>query len=192
MDPAEHEPTPRRRLEHRAIGREQGLEIGYAIVPCSLGRLLVAATARGVCNVRFGDEDPGLEKGLAEEFPFAVLGPGDARVEAWCREVVRYVDGETTRIRVPFDVRASRFQRRVWDALQAIPRGATRSYSEIATSLGMPKGARAVARACATNPIAVVVPCHRVVARDGGLTGYRWGLPRKRALLEREGARLPG
>lgn len=175
-----------------APARRAGIGIQYAILPCSLGRLLVAGTARGVCNVRFGEEDPELEKGLAEEFPFAVLGRGDAQVEAWCSEVVRYVDGETTRISVPFDVRASRFQRRVWDALCAIPRGSTRSYSELAISLGMPKGARAVARACATNPIAVVVPCHRVVARDGGLAGYRWGLPRKRALLEREGARLPG
>ena len=181
MNRAEREPEGAR--------REAGVWIHYAILPCSLGRLLVAATARGVCNVRFGDEDPELEKGLAEEFPFAVLGPGDARVEAWCRAVVRYVDGETTRIRVPFDVRASRFQRRVWDALCSIPRGTTRSYSELATSLGMPRGARAVARACATNPLAVVVPCHRVVTQDGALGGYRWGVERKQALLAREGAR---
>jgi AraC family transcriptional regulator of adaptative response/methylated-DNA-[protein]-cysteine methyltransferase len=120
--------------------------IRYAILPCSLGRVLVAATARGVCNVRFGNDDP-----------------------------------------EPLDVRASRFQRRVWDALCAIPRGRTRSYSELAAALGMPRGARAVARACATNPVAVVVPCHRVVARDGGLAGYRWGVERKRALLDREG-----
>ena len=177
------------RVEHEEAARDARFGIRYAIAPCSLGRLLVAATARGVCNVRFGDEDPELEKGLAEEFPFAVLGPADAEVEAWCRQVVRYVNGETTRIRVPFDVRASRFQRRVWDALCAIPRGATRSYSELAASLGVPQGARAVARACATNPLAVVVPCHRVVARDGGLGGYRWGGERKQALLEREGAR---
>jgi AraC family transcriptional regulator of adaptative response/methylated-DNA-[protein]-cysteine methyltransferase len=101
--------------------------------------------------------------------------------------VARYVDGESQRIRMPLDVRASRFQRRVWDALCAIPRGRTRSYSELAAALGMPHGARAVARACATNPVAVVVPCHRVVARDGGLAGYRWGVERKRALLDREG-----
>ncbi|MEN8182553.1 MAG: methylated-DNA--[protein]-cysteine S-methyltransferase [Myxococcota bacterium] len=168
------------------------VEIRYAIRSCSLGRLLVAATARGVCNVRFGEEDPGLEKGLAEEFPFAVLAPGDARVEGWCAELVRYVNGGVPELRVPFDVRASRFQRRVWDALRRIPRGATRSYSELALSLGMPGGARAVARACATNPVAVVVPCHRVVAKDGGLGGYRWGIARKRALLETEGAGMLG
>lgn len=166
------------------------VEIRYAIRSLGepLGKLLVAASARGVCHVRFGDDVPQLEKGLAEEFPFAVLGAADARVEAWCRAVARYAEGRSTRLRVPFDVSASRFQRRVWDALRAIPRGTTRSYSEIASSLGMPGGARAVARACATNPIAVVVPCHRVVARDGGLGGYRWGVERKRALLEREGS----
>lgn len=163
--------------------------IRYAIRSCSLGRLLVAGTERGVCHVRLGDGDPELEKGLSEEFPFAVIGRHDARVEGWCRSVACYVDGETTRLDVPLDVSASRFQRRVWDALRAIPRGTTRSYSELAASLGLPGGARAVARACATNPVAVVIPCHRVVARDGGLAGYRWGIERKQALLEREGAR---
>ena len=166
--------------------RHEGIR--YAIRPCSLGKVLVAATARGVCHVRLGDDDPELEKGLAEEFPFAVLEGSDARVEAWCREVARYVDGESESLRVPLDVGASRFQRRVWDALRAIPRGRTRSYGELAEALGMPRGARAVARACATNPVAIVVPCHRVVARDGGLGGYRYGTWRKRALLEREAA----
>lgn len=178
-------------------GRNDGPEIRYAIAPCAFGRVLVAGTARGVCNVRLGDADPELEKGLAEEFPFATLvrgseprpgGPGDGGVDAWCRAVVRYLDGGSAGLRVPLDVRASRFQRRVWDALRRIPRGETRSYGELAASLGVPTGARAVARACATNPVAVVVPCHRVVARNGGLAGYRWGIARKRALLELEGA----
>lgn len=169
---------------------EQGIH--YTILGCSLGRLLVAATPRGVCNVRFGEADAELERGLQAEFPHARLAHDPTRLARWSDAIVRYVDGRDTRLRVPLDVRASRFQRRVWNALQAIPRGQTRCYSELAASLGVPGGARAVARACATNPVAVVVPCHRGVARDGSLAGYRWGLARKRALLAREGATPSG
>jgi AraC family transcriptional regulator of adaptative response/methylated-DNA-[protein]-cysteine methyltransferase len=160
-----------------------------ALASCRLGRLLVAATPRGVCRVGFAETDAELEKELAEEFPFAPLERDGGRAPAWCLAIADYVDGRRSRLDLPCDVRASRFQRRVWDALRRIPRGSTRSYSELAASLGLPRGARAVARACATNPVTVVVPCHRVVAADGSLGGYRYGLERKRALLAREGAR---
>lgn len=151
-----------------------------------LGRLLVAATERGVCHVRLGADDTELEAGLATEFPFAVLRRDDAGLAPWAGAVADYATGSTPRLIVPLDVRGSRFEQRVWEALRAIPRGATRSYGEVAATLGMPRAARAVGGACARNPVALVVPCHRVVAHDGGLGGYRYGLERKRALLERE------
>jgi AraC family transcriptional regulator of adaptative response/methylated-DNA-[protein]-cysteine methyltransferase len=154
-----------------------------------LGRLLVAATERGVCHVRLGADDAELEAGLAAEFPFAALRRDDAALAPWADAVACYAEGRTPRLHVPLDVRGSRFEQRVWDALRAIPRGATRSYGEVAAALGMPRAARAVGRACARNPVALVVPCHRVVAQGGGLGGYRYGLARKRALLEREGER---
>ena len=125
----------------------------------------------------------------AEEFPFAELRENPVRLEPWSDALVSYVDGHSTDLEVPLDVSGRRFQRRVWNALSGIPRGDTRTYSEVADSLGVPKGARAVARACASNPAAVAIPCHRVVAKSGELGGYRWGLARKRALLQREATR---
>jgi AraC family transcriptional regulator of adaptative response/methylated-DNA-[protein]-cysteine methyltransferase len=161
--------------------------IEYTIAECSLGLLLVAATERGVCNARFGEHESELEAGLRREFPFAPIARNDVRLEPWIDSLVRYVDGLATRIDVPVEVRGSAFQRRVWDALRRIPRGSTCCYSALADSLGMPGAARAVARACAANPVAVAIPCHRVVEKGGALGGYHWGLARKRSLLEREG-----
>jgi O-6-methylguanine DNA methyltransferase len=164
----------------------RGLAIRYALVDSPLGRLLVAATERGVCGVRLGDDAAVLEAGLRAEFPEARLTADPEGLGAWVREIVRHLDGETARVNVPLDVRATAFQWRVWNALRAIPRGETRTYAEVAEAVGAPRGARAVARACATNPVALVVPCHRVVRGDGDLAGYRWGIARKSALLERE------
>jgi AraC family transcriptional regulator of adaptative response/methylated-DNA-[protein]-cysteine methyltransferase len=162
--------------------------IDYAVVPTSLGSVLVAATERGICRIAFGDGEETLTAALARELPFAALRRDDARLAPWCAAIADYVDGGSERLELPLDVRASAFRRRVWDALAAIPRGATRSYADVARAIGMPGAARAVASACAANPVAIAVPCHRVVASDGGLGGYRWGVWRKRSLLERERA----
>ena len=169
--------------------------IGYAIRECSLGRVLIAASERGICQVLFGESERDLEEQLQSELPFATLERAEIRLKEWSDALIACIDGldgdpgEGRRavLELPLDVSASRFQRRVWQALQRIPRGETRSYSDVAKTLGLPKGARAVARACATNPVAVLVPCHRVVAQNGELSGYRWGIERKRALLLREG-----
>jgi len=160
--------------------------IEFAIVPSSLGDLLVAASEKGICHVRFADAGVDLEKELARELPFAELRENPVRLKPWSDALVSYVDGHSSHLDVPLDVSGSRFERRVWAALRSIPRGDTRTYAEVADSLGVAKGARAVGRACASNPVAVAIPCHRVVAKSGELGGYRWGLARKRALLQRE------
>jgi AraC family transcriptional regulator of adaptative response/methylated-DNA-[protein]-cysteine methyltransferase len=160
--------------------------ITYRVVECSLGHLLVAGTPRGVCNVRFGADPTQLVEGLESEFPFAAIEPDSGRLDAWVEALLRSLDGEELERAIPLDVRGSQFQRRVWTAICAIPYGATRSYSEIAGAVGRPRAARAVARACATNPVPLLVPCHRVVARGGQLGGYRYGVARKSALLARE------
>lgn len=160
--------------------------IGYTIIASLLGPLLVAATERGVCAVRFVDDDPdGL---LREEFPAAILKRDDDGLQATAARVSAAVEGGADDLELPLDVRATAFQLRVWRALRAIPRGQTRSYTEVARSIGRPTAVRAVAGACAANPLAVVVPCHRVVAADGTLAGYRWGVERKQALLDAEQA----
>jgi AraC family transcriptional regulator of adaptative response/methylated-DNA-[protein]-cysteine methyltransferase len=148
--------------------------------------MLVAASEKGICQVRFADADVDLEKELARELPFAELRENPVRLKPWSDALVSCVDGHSTHLEVPLDVSGSRFERRVWAALRSIPRGDTRTYAEVADSLGVPKGARAVGRACASNPVAVAIPCHRVVAKNGELGGYRWGLARKRILLQRE------
>ncbi len=160
--------------------------IHYSITNTSLGALLVAATARGVCLVSFGDEPAELETRLHSEFPYAKAARNDALLQPWSDAVVRYVEGQADSISVPLDVGGSRFQRRVWDALRRIPRGETRTYSAMAESLGQPKAMRAVARACAANPVLVVVPCHRVVRANGEVGGYAGGIERKRTLLALE------
>jgi len=163
-----------------------GTRIAFAIVPCVLGRLLVAATARGICHVGIGDDAPALERGLRAEFPAATIAPDDDTLRSWVAEITAHLDGRQPHLDLPVDVRATAFQRRVWEALRAIPYGTTRSYSQIARAVGNAQATRAVARACATNPVAIVVPCHRVVREDGDLGGYRWGVERKRAMLKQE------
>ena len=158
--------------------------IDYALVETSLGTLLVAATARGVCRIVFGDQ----RSGAREPAALRDLHRDDAKLAPFAAAIADYVDGRATSLDLPLDVRGSEFRRRVWDALAAIPRGATRSYADVARAIGMPRAARAVANACGANPVAVAIPCHRVVASDGGIGGYRWGIERKRALLAREGA----
>ena len=171
--------------EYRAGG--EGTELRYTTARCGLGRVLVAASDRGVSAVLLGDDDAELERSLAAEFPRAQRRPGDAQLREWVGAVVKRIEGEPTG--VPLDLRGTAFQLRVWAALQEIPSGQTRTYTEIARTIGRPSAARAVAGACAANHAAVVVPCHRVVRGDGGLGGYRWGVERKQRLLEQEGAR---
>ena len=165
-----------------------GTRIAFTVVPCALGRLLVATTARGICRVSLGRDAQELEAGLAAEFPAAELRRDRAALAAAVAVLLRYLDGRAEPLDLPLDVRATAFQRRVWEALRRIPYGATRSYTEIARAIGKPSAIRAVARACATNPAALVIPCHRVVRADRGLGGYRWGVARKAALLEQERA----
>ena len=172
----------------RAGGAGERLE--FHVAACTLGRVLVAATSRGLCAVLLGDDDEALQQELAERFPHAERGRGDAAFVARMRAVLACVDGEVVDPGLPFDVRGTAFQQRVWQALQRIPAGRTIDYAGLARRLGMPRGARAVAAACAANPLAVLVPCHRVVRGDGSLAGYRWGVAKKRALLHREGAEL--
>ncbi|MBI3693417.1 MAG: bifunctional DNA-binding transcriptional regulator/O6-methylguanine-DNA methyltransferase Ada [Acidobacteria bacterium] len=164
----------------------EDMNITYTIADCSLGRLLVAGTERGICAVSLGDSDANLEKFLREEYPHATIRRDSSGRKRWVSVMVKHLTGRHPDLNLPVDVEATAFQWRVWEALRAIPYGGTRSYSEVARSLGRPTATRAVARACATNPVAVVIPCHRVVREDGGLGGYRWGLERKRAMLEQE------
>jgi len=164
----------------------RGMEISYTLAESRLGRVLVGSTARGISAVYLGDRDAALTDALRQEYPQAAIRPGGRHAATWVRTIVRYLDGRAPGLDLPVDVQATAFQRRVWDALRRIPCGATRSYSQIARMLGRPKAARAVARACATNPVSLVIPCHRVVREDGGLGGYRWGIERKKALLAQE------
>ena len=165
----------------------EGLGIAYVTVPTSLGRLLVAATERGVCRVSLGDNAAALEAELVAEFPGArVVQDKSGKLEGWVGAILAYLDGREPHLDLPLDIRATAFQRRVWQELQRIPFGKTRTYAEIAKRIGQPTATRAVARACATNPAALVIPCHRVITEGGDLGGYRWGADRKRALLERE------
>ncbi|MCA9658331.1 MAG: bifunctional DNA-binding transcriptional regulator/O6-methylguanine-DNA methyltransferase Ada [Myxococcales bacterium] len=173
---------------YRAGGEAE--TIRFAVGPCSLGAVLVAGTAAGICAIDLGDDPQRLVEHLERRFDRAELIGADATFEAWVARVVALVDGASDDARdLPLDVRGTAFQRRVWTALAAIPAGTTTTYAALAEALGQPKAARAVARACAANPVALAIPCHRVVRRDGGLAGYRWGVERKRALLEREQAR---
>ena len=166
--------------------RGKGEDVQYAIVNSPLGRLLVAATPRGVCSVKIGGSDKTLEADLRDEYRDAILAGGDAQLAAWTSAIVASLERGAPDPRLPLDIRATAFQRRVWQELQRIPRGQTRSYGDIAGRIGRPGAARAVARACADNPVAVAIPCHRVVRGDGRLGGYHWGPGRKRALLEIE------
>lgn len=160
--------------------------IRFAVGECSLGAILVAASARGICAILLGDDPDRLVRDLQDRFPGAELVGGDAGFEQWVARVVGFVEQPGLGLDLPLDVRGTAFQQRVWQALQKIPAGATASYTEIAQRIAAPKSVRAVAGACAANTLAVAIPCHRVVRTDGGLSGYRWGVKRKRALLDRE------
>jgi AraC family transcriptional regulator of adaptative response/methylated-DNA-[protein]-cysteine methyltransferase len=166
----------------------RGARIAFTVVSCPLGRLLVAATARGICRIGLGDGGEELAAGLRAEFPAAEIRRDRGPLARWVAAILRHLEGREPHLDLPLDVRATGFQRAVWEALRKIPYGTTRSYTEIARAIGRPRATRAVARACATNPAAIVIPCHRVVRVDGDLGGYRWGIERKRALLERERA----
>ena len=160
--------------------------VRYTITSSPLGRMLIAATDKGICAIQFANSDQQLQQGLIREFPFAVRRRDDAAMSQWRENLTRLIQGHETNPSLPLDIRATAFQRRVWEALQRIPRGETRSYSAVAKNIGMPKATRAVARACATNPVALAIPCHRVVRQDGELGGYRWGIERKEQLLAME------
>jgi AraC family transcriptional regulator of adaptative response/methylated-DNA-[protein]-cysteine methyltransferase len=162
--------------------------IGYEVGDCVLGTVLVATSERGVCAILMGDDAGDLVDDLCKRFPRAELIPG-AVAPGHFRRVADFITSPRNGLDLPVDLRGGDFERRVWRALQDIPAGATQTYSEVAQRIGAPQSAKEVGEACAANPLAVAVPCHRVVRKDGGLAGYRWGVKRKRALLEREGAR---
>jgi len=163
-----------------------GETIRFAIGQCSLGAILVAATDQGICAILVGDDPDALARDLQDRFPRARLEGADADFDRTVATVVGFVEAPNIGLALPLDVRGTAFQQRVWEALRAIPAGVTVSYAELAARVGMPTGARAVAGACAANPVAVAIPCHRVVRNDGALSGYRWGVERKQVLLERE------
>jgi len=163
--------------------------IRYTCADSPLGRMLIAATERGVCAIQFAASDGELLEGLKREFPFAVRKSDDSGLKSWVSALLRQMHGREGDSSLPLDIRATAFQRRVWTHLQSIPFGGTQSYGQVAKAIGEPRASRAVARACATNPVAVAIPCHRVVRGDGGMGGYRWGMERKKALLEMEQGR---
>jgi len=164
----------------------KGMKIGYSIAKSALGKVLVAATDRGVSAVYLGDTEEKLVKELRDEYPSAEISAAADSFQRWVKEIVNRVEGKPPRVELPLDLQATAFQRRVWQELQQIPRGTTRTYTQVAQALGNPRAVRAVARACATNPVSIVVPCHRVIRQDGNLAGYRWGLSRKEQLLAQE------
>ena len=164
----------------------RGAVINYTVVECHLGHLLVAATEKGVCSVKLGDTTEQLANDLAKEFPAAKIICDDNPLQPSVRAVVDYLGHKTPHIDLPLDIQATAFQRQVWEQLRAIPYGETYSYTQLAKAIGQEKAVRAVARACATNPVALVIPCHRVIREDSSLGGYRWGLERKKQLLTDE------
>jgi AraC family transcriptional regulator of adaptative response/methylated-DNA-[protein]-cysteine methyltransferase len=166
-----------------------GMKIRYTIASSPLGRLLVGATDRGISAVYLGKDDAPLEAALHDEYPRAEIQRDRNGMEKWVSKILDHLRGHQPNLDLPTDLQATAFQRRVWQELRRIPYGATRTYSQVAKAIGQPRAVRAVARACATNPVSVVVPCHRVVREDGNLAGYRWGLERKRELLAHEAAR---
>ena len=173
--------TPR---DFRAGG--PGASIRFAVGECTLGSILVAASERGICAILLGDDADALARDLQDRFPKAHLIGGDTQFEHWMAQVVGFVEAPRLGLDLPLDIRGTAFQQRVWQALSEVPAGTTTSYAEIAKRVGAPNAVRAVAQACAANALAVAIPCHRVVRTDGALSGYRWGVERKRALLDRE------
>lgn len=162
------------------------MRIAYVTVPSPVGQVLVAATDNGVCAVKLGASAGALVRDLRHEYPSAEIEERKKPRPAWTKAIVQHLRGHAPSLELPIDVRATAFQWKVWRALQQIPYGATRAYAEVARTIGRPKAVRAVARACATNPVCLVVPCHRVVRTDGELGGYRWGAERKKQLLALE------
>jgi AraC family transcriptional regulator, regulatory protein of adaptative response / methylated-DNA-[protein]-cysteine methyltransferase len=160
--------------------------VRFTIAPSPLGRMLIAATDKGICAIQFADSDGELQQGLMREFPFAARRRDDAALAEWRISLGQLMAGQDAHPSLPLDIRATAFQRRVWEHLQRIPRGETQSYCAVAKKIGMPKATRAVARACAMNPVAIAIPCHRVVRKSGELGGYRWGIERKEQLLAME------
>ncbi len=171
-------------MRRPVVGRRT--RVRFTIADCPLGRLLLAATERGLRVLHFGERDAALEAGLAAICPNAAIERADEQLKSWFGEVLGHLNGTKPRLDLPLDVPGTPFQRRVWDELRSIPYGETRTYREVAEAVGRPKAVRAVARACATNPVAVIVPCHRVIRSDGSLGGYAGGLHRKKELLDRE------
>jgi AraC family transcriptional regulator of adaptative response/methylated-DNA-[protein]-cysteine methyltransferase len=161
----------------------KGQKIYYSVVKCPLGLLLLAATEKGICAVRIGDSQKDLVNELKNEFENADIRETNSELSEWSQMLIDYLAGNTPWPKLPYDVNATAFQRKVWDRLRAIPEGQTIHYSEIASAIGQPKATRAVARACATNPVALVIPCHRVIPKAGGVGGYRWGPERKTKVL---------
>ena len=166
----------------------KGMNINYVITDCELGKLLVARTKRGICSVTFGDDTDAMREALNEEYPNAEISADDKDLKNAVDAILKYLAGKNKRLVLPLDLQATAFQLQVWDFLRKIPYGETRSYSEVAEAIGDKKKVRAVAQACAKNRVAMVIPCHRVVASDGKLSGYRWGVERKKRLLENEKA----
>lgn len=166
-----------------------GMNIEYSITKSNLGQILVAATERGISAIYLGENEKQLVSELRAEYPKAALRATPSTHGPWMKEIMNRLAGQTPNVELPLDVQATAFQRRVWQELQKIPRGTTSTYTQVARALGKPKSVRAVARACATNPVSIIIPCHRVIRADGNLAGYRWGLKRKQELLEREGSR---
>lgn len=164
----------------------KGMTINYTITDCELGRILVARTIKGLCNVTFADDDISLEENLNNEFPNAEIVKDANVLKDFIDEILKHLAGKKKRLDLPLDIQATAFQMKVWELLRKIPYGETVSYTQIAEQLGDKNKVRAVARACATNRIAVVIPCHRVIAKDGKLSGYRWGIERKKTLLAKE------
>ncbi|AMG46999.2 AraC family transcriptional regulator [Achromobacter xylosoxidans] len=164
----------------------EGVEIRFAVGQCALGALLVAASDTGICEIALHEDPEQLVRNLQDRFKAARLIGADREFEQWMAAVVGFVENPSVGLHLPLDVRGTAFQRRVWEALREIPVGTTVTYTDIAERIGSPRSVRAVARACATNSIALAIPCHRVVRTDGSLAGYRWGIERKRELIERE------
>ena len=165
---------------------KKSAKIFYSVRPCPLGQLLVAVTERGICKVSLGDSAETLTAEMAAEFAKAERTRDDERLGCWVEKIIAYLEAGQPPLDLPLDIQATAFQIKVWRQLRQIPVGETRSYSEVAAAIGQPKASRAVARACASNPAALVIPCHRVIRQDQGLGGYRWGIDRKQAILDRE------
>lgn len=166
----------------------QGMRINFTIIDSKLGRLLIGATEKGICSVAFGDDDKLLADDLFKEYPNAEFNLADDKFKNYAQAILSHLNGDKKTLDLPLDLRATAFQMRVWTALRQIPYGETRSYGDVARVIGNERAVRAVARACATNPVALVTPCHRVIGSNGSLSGYRWGIERKKKLLENEHA----